>query len=205
MAPPSFWQGKTPCPQLQTCPTGSPWKSIRETRPRITLGEISAGCPVLPSIEASVPVGGSVGCSGERCHAVGGYEGAQAMMERRICWSPSVLNPPCPIPAGGEPVALRTPFPPCPALACSKGLWGCRNLPPEISHVLWAVPAASSSCGGGMWSLVRVCLPIGTAAPRPRGLLSFLSFPSLQVLLRAPTSWRPLSQGNERQQSQNRM
>lgn len=31
---PSFQQGKTPRPQLQTCPTRSPWKSIGKTCPR---------------------------------------------------------------------------------------------------------------------------------------------------------------------------
>lgn len=159
------------------------WKSIGKTRPHRNSGGNNCGVS-SPALDwGKCPGGGPAGCSGERCHAVGGYEGAQSMMERSLRWSPSVSNPPCPIPASGDPVALRTPFPPCPALACSKGLRGCRNLPPEISHVLWAVPAASSSRGGGMWSPVGACLPTGTAAPRPHGSLSFPSFLLLQVLL----------------------
>lgn len=59
-------------------------------------------------------------------------------------------------------------------------------------------PAMAVGCGS-QW----VCLP--TAASRPHSSLSFLSFPSLQDLLPAPTLWRPLSRISKRQQSQNQM
>lgn len=84
-----------------------------------------------------------------------------------------------------------------------KGIWGFRNLPPEISCVLWPVLAASSSCGSRMWFPAGLFPHHSTQTPQ----LPFLSF----LLFAAgsppstPTSWRPLSWISKRQESQNQM
>lgn len=120
-------------------------------------------------------------------------------MERSLHQTPLSLNPPCPIPQG--PGGAVDPLSSMPTSGMLKGALGCRNLPPEISCVLWPVPAASSSRGSGMWSIVDVYMPTGIAAPRHHRLLSFHFLPSLQDLLPAPTSQRPLSWGSKSQES----
>lgn len=133
---------------------------------------------------------------------MGGYEGSQRAMARNLHQNPLVLNPPCPTPTGGAPVVLWTSILLCPGPGSSRGFGGAGTFPlrSAVSFGQCWLPAPAVAVGcGSQW----VCFP--TAAPRPHSSLSFLSFPLLQDLLPAPTSWRPLSWISKRQESQNQM
>lgn len=55
---------------------------------------------------------------------MGGYEGSQPVMARRLHQNPLVQNPPCPIPTGGAPVVLWTSIFLCPGPGSLKGFRG---------------------------------------------------------------------------------
>lgn len=132
---------------------------------------------------------------------MGVCEGSQPVTARSLHQNPLVLNLPCPIPTGGAPVVLWTSIFLCSGPGRSKGFWGFRNLPPEISCVLWPVLAASSSCGSRMWFPVGVFPHYSTQTPQ----LPFLSF--LLFAAGSPPSTnimeRPLSWISKRQESPN--
>jgi len=124
-------------------------------------------------------------------------------MERSLRRAPWRGNPLVPSLLPGTLWCYRPPFLPAQVCHAQRGFGGAETFPvrPAVSLGQCWLPAPATVVGCG--PQLGVCLPTGIAAPRPHGSLSF-PFPSLQDLLPAPTSWRPLSWGNKRQQSQNR-